>query len=65
MVLGKKVAIFDWECGRNSAPREGQKIPCHFSQPMAERLNHYVSSRANHNIRAINRSAVIKCCIIV
>ena len=29
MVLGKKVAIFDWEWGRNLAPREGQKIPCH------------------------------------
>ena len=28
MVLGQKVAIFDWEWGRNSAPREGQKIPC-------------------------------------
>ena len=27
MVLGKKVAVFDWEWGRNSAPREGQKIP--------------------------------------
>ena len=27
MVLGKKVAIFDWEWGLNSAPREGQKIP--------------------------------------
>ena len=27
MVLGKRVAIFDWEWGRNSAPREGQKIP--------------------------------------
>ena len=27
MVLGKKVAIFDWEWGRNSAPREGQKMP--------------------------------------
>ena len=24
-VLGKKVAIFDWEWGRNLAPREGQK----------------------------------------
>ena len=24
----KKVAIFDWEWGRNSAPRDGQKIPC-------------------------------------
>ena len=23
--IGKKVAIFDWEWGRNSAPREGQK----------------------------------------
>ena len=30
MVLGKKVAIFDWESGRNLAPREGQKIPWHF-----------------------------------
>ena len=28
MVLGKKVAIFDWEWGRNSAPRDGQKMPC-------------------------------------
>ena len=28
MVLGKKVAIFDWEWGRNSAPRGGQKPPC-------------------------------------
>ena len=27
MVLGKKVAIFDWEWGRNSVPREGQKMP--------------------------------------
>ena len=27
MVLGKRVAIFDWEWGLNSAPREGQKIP--------------------------------------
>ena len=27
MVLGKKVAIFDWEWGRNSAPRDGQKAP--------------------------------------
>ena len=29
MVLGKKVAIFDVELGRNSAPREGKKMPCH------------------------------------
>ena len=27
MVLEKKVAIFDWELGRNSAPRKGQKMP--------------------------------------
>ena len=27
MVLGKKVAIFDCEWGRNSAPRDGQKSP--------------------------------------
>ena len=26
--IGKKVAIFDWEWGQNSDPREGQKIPC-------------------------------------
>ena len=31
MVLGKKVAIFDWEWGRNSAPRDGQKRPCQLS----------------------------------
>ena len=29
MVLGKMVAIFDLDSGRNSAPREGQKMPCH------------------------------------
>ena len=28
MVLGKEVAIFDWEWGRILALREGQKIPC-------------------------------------
>ena len=28
MVLGKKLAILDWEWGRISAPSEGQKIPC-------------------------------------
>ena len=28
MVLGKKVGIFNWEWGGNSAPREGQKMPC-------------------------------------
>ena len=28
MVLGKKVAIFYWEWGRNLAPRDGQKRPC-------------------------------------
>ena len=28
MVLGKKVAVFDWEWGRNLAPRDGQKRPC-------------------------------------
>ena len=29
MVFGKKVAIFDWEWGQNSTPRDGQieKIP--------------------------------------
>ena len=28
MVLGKNVAIFDWEWGRNWALRDGQKRPC-------------------------------------
>ena len=28
MVLGKKVTIFNWEWGQNSAPRDGQKRPC-------------------------------------
>ena len=28
MVLGKRVAIFDWEWARKWAPRDGQKIPC-------------------------------------
>ena len=28
MVLGKEVAIFNWEWGRHSAPRDGQKMPC-------------------------------------
>ena len=27
MVLGKKVAIYDWEWGQNSGPRDGQKRP--------------------------------------
>ena len=27
-ILGKKVASFDWKWVRNSAPREGQKMPC-------------------------------------
>ena len=35
MVLGKKVTIFEWEWGRNSAPRDGQKKPCfHKSRPL-------------------------------
>ena len=39
MVLGKKVAIFDWEWVRNWAPRKGQKMPCKktkkcFSRPI-------------------------------
>ena len=29
MLLGKNVAIFDWEWCRNLAPRDGQKIPCY------------------------------------
>ena len=26
--IGKRVAILDWEWGGDSAPRDGQKIPC-------------------------------------
>ena len=26
--IGKNVATFNWDWGRNSVPREGQKIPC-------------------------------------
>ena len=37
MVLAKKVAIFDWEWGRISTPREGQKIPCDLSKSMLKR----------------------------
>ena len=29
MVSGEKVAIFDWEWGRKSALREGQKMAWH------------------------------------
>ena len=36
MVLGKKVAIFNWERGRNSAPREEQKIPSKISKFLIE-----------------------------
>ena len=32
MVLGKKVTIFDWEWGRNLAPRDGHKRPCKILQ---------------------------------
>ena len=31
MDLGKEMAILDGEWGRNLAPREGQKIPLHFT----------------------------------
>ena len=37
MVLGKKVANFDWEWGRNSAPREGHKMPWYAFNSSAER----------------------------
>ena len=42
MVLGKKVEIFDWEWGQNSAPREGQKMPGTFiSVNMVTLKQHY------------------------
>ena len=34
MVLGKMWLFFDWEWGPNSAPREGQKIPCIYAGEM-------------------------------
>ena len=37
--IGKKVAIFDWEWGRNSAPREGQKMPCRHTHTDSEVKN--------------------------
>ena len=37
MVLGKKVAIFDWEWGQNSAPGEGQKMPCYMKKMLSLR----------------------------
>ena len=39
--IEKKVAIFDWEWGRNLAPREGQKIPwciCIRMQPVSNKF---------------------------
>ena len=37
MVLGKKVANYDKEWGRNSVPKEGQKMPR--SKTLAEASN--------------------------
>ena len=38
MELGKKVAIFDWEWGQISVPREMQKIPCIYNGLQVESL---------------------------
>ena len=42
---GKNVPIFDWEWGRNAAPREGQKILCIEMLPMRTQsiLENYLS----------------------
>ena len=32
MILGKKVAIFDWRWGGNLDPGERQKIPCNMKK---------------------------------
>ena len=49
MVLGKKVAIFDWEWGRNSAPRDGQKRPCTCTSVMLIHQNCLLISKINCN----------------
>ena len=38
MVLGKKVAIFNWEWGRNLATRDGPKTPPYFTSPSSDEL---------------------------
>ena len=43
MALGKKVTIFNWEWGRNSASRDGQKIPCAFIADLALHLKMFLS----------------------
>ena len=46
MVLGKQVAIFDWGWGRNSAPREGQKMPwitCNYQVFEVYQLSHFLT----------------------
>ena len=64
MVLGKKVAIFDWEWGRNSAPRDGQKIPWlllaqlkYGSRKLSDKKNpHWVAAYAFFNQSLISQT---------
>ena len=48
MVLGKKVAIFDWEWGRNSTHREGQKITCNIWSVLPEPSFHAYTKYGNN-----------------
>ena len=47
MVLWKKVAIFDWEWGRNLAPREGRNFPGVFD--MVREMSFIPISQAGQN----------------
>ena len=45
------MTIFNWEWSRNSAPREGQKIPCGFKQAgkrAEDRLSHDAAHKIFH-----------------
>ena len=44
MVLGEKVASFDLEWGRNSAPREGHQIPWHHKEETQNTNSHTTAS---------------------
>ena len=61
MELGKKVAIFYWERGRNLAPRERQKIPWVKYGNSVERQHQ--SDRNNYGQRQANPVIQIKCII--
>ena len=61
MVLGKKVATFNWEWSRNSAPRDGQKIPCR-QFPNISRL--FLQFRSSVELRNTNDQKVARPLIV-